>query len=85
MWLVTGLFPLEDSFDLLQADYIRSFGFNGSFVTGFATNLQGNALNHIYMSYCIDTDYATCEYQAVKNVICKVPCKYPTAKIYYKT
>ena len=60
----------------MQADYLRSFGFNGSFVGGFASYMQRQTLDTVYMTYCIDADVASCKHDNPRYVVCKVPCKY---------
>lgn len=70
--LFIGLYPLTKSFDLMNSDYLRSLGFNDSYVEGFASHIQNDALHEIYMSYCFASGQAWCRYDSTSNVICKV-------------
>ena len=70
-----GLYPLTDSFDLLQPDYIQSLGLDHSFVRGFASSLQSHVLNTMYMGYCSESGEVACDPEALRSVVCKVHCK----------
>ena len=70
-----GLHPMKDSFDLLQPNYIRSLRVNPAFVPGFASHLQRNVLNTMYMGYCFESGNVTCDPDALRTVVCKVQCK----------
>ena len=82
-YFVLGLYPLTDSFNFLQPDYIRSFGLNHSFVPGFASHLQSNFLNTMYMGYCLQSQEVTCNAEALRTVVCKVHCKLTLRTVFY--
>lgn len=71
-----GLFPTTDSFDLLRSDYLRSVGWNGSYVEGFAYYLQYYHLNSMLMGYCVDSGEMACKYAERRSLVCKIHCEY---------
>ena len=73
--LSAGLFPVSDSFDLLQEEYIRSMGLNDTFINGFSSNVQTYFLNNIRMGYCTQSGEVTCADGTNRTMICKIPCK----------
>ena len=73
--LSAGLFPVSDSFDLLQEEYIRSMGLNDTFINGFSSNVQAYFLNNIRMGYCTQSGEVTCADGTNRTMICKIPCK----------
>ena len=72
---IAGLYPLADSFELTRSDYLRSLGFNDSYVDGYTSQLQANVLNKIPLSYCFAGDQVTCDAHRELTTVCKVWCK----------
>ena len=75
MFPISGLSPLSDSFDLLRESYIEELRFNHSFIPGFASYMQNNVFNDMYMGYCVQSEQVTCETDEIRYVVCKIPCK----------
>ena len=73
--LCAGLNPISDSFDMMRPEYLRSIDLNDSLVDGFAAFMQDNVLNHMVMSYCMQSEEVSCDIYTVRTVICKVPCE----------
>ena len=71
-----GLYPLEDSFRLLQPSFLRSLRVNASLVAGFASHLQSSFLDTMYMSYCLESQRVTCDAYTPHHVVCKVHCRF---------
>ena len=73
---VIGLYPLKSSFNLLRAQYIRSLYLNPSFVPAFASHLQENFLNTMYMGFCFTSREVKCDKEVSRTIICKAHCEF---------
>ena len=67
---------MADSFPLLRDSYLDELTFDSSFVSGFASYLQVNHLNDMYMGYCVSSEQVTCDPDINRQVACKIPCEY---------
>ena len=73
--LVSDLFPLSSSFDLLQPEHVTSLGFNSSLIPGFVSTTMDPFLRNLTMTYCRDSQEIVSEHEPVRRPVCKIPCE----------